>query len=164
MVIAAYSLLFALSLIMPVGYFWSAQRRRNEVWLCSLYVCICVVNLGYLLLSLSKTVAFAGSVLNIKPVLAVIDGEILMLGKARGSKQGNNLLVQEIQKAGGADFGKPVLLGYTGITDVLLQKYRTDSAALWQDHRDDLPCTIVGSVVGTHAGPGAVAVAFFSAE
>ena len=59
MVIAAYSLLFALSLIMPVGYFWSAQRRRNEVWLCSLYVCICIVNLGYLLLSLSKTVAFA---------------------------------------------------------------------------------------------------------
>lgn len=58
----------------------------------------------------SKTVAFAGSVLNIKPVLSVIDGEISLLGKARGSKMGNNLLVQEIDKAGGIDFEKPLLL------------------------------------------------------
>ena len=42
---------------------------------------------------ISKTVAFAGELLNIKPVLSVVDGEITMLGKARGSKQGNNLLV-----------------------------------------------------------------------
>ena len=46
-----------------------------------------------------------------------------MLGKARGSKMGNNLLVQEIEKAGGVDFDKPVLLGYTGISDALLLKY-----------------------------------------
>lgn len=63
----------------------------------------------------SKAVAFAGGVLNIKPVLSVIDGEINMLGKARGSKMGNNLLVQEIEKAGGVDFSKPVLLGYSGL-------------------------------------------------
>ena len=49
---------------------------------------------------ISKTVAFAGAVLNIKPVVSVTDGEIQMLGKARGSKMGNNLLVQEIEKAG----------------------------------------------------------------
>ena len=39
---------------------------------------------------ISKTVAFAGTVLNIKPVVSVIDGEIGMQGKARGSKMGNN--------------------------------------------------------------------------
>ena len=64
---------------------------------------------------ISKTVALAGTVLNIKPVLSVVDGEIKMLGKARGSKMGNNLLVREIQKAGGVDFEKPVLLGYSGL-------------------------------------------------
>lgn len=64
---------------------------------------------------ISKAVAFAGGVLNIKPVLSVIDGEINMLGKARGSKMGNNLLVQEIDKAGGIDFTKPVLLGYANV-------------------------------------------------
>lgn len=109
----------------------------------------------------SKTVAFAGAVLNIKPVLSVIDGDINMLGKARGSKQGNNLLVQEIEKAGGVDFTKPVLLGYSGLSDALLLKYIEDSKSLWENGLEDVRYTTIGSVIGTHAGPGAVAVAFF---
>lgn len=109
----------------------------------------------------SKTVAFAGTVLNIKPVLSVIGGEINMLGKARGSKMGNNLLVQEIDKAGGIDFSKPVLLGYSGISDALLQKYIADSRYIWEGNLPQVRYTTVGSVIGTHAGPGAVVVAFF---
>ena len=110
---------------------------------------------------ISKTVAFAGGVLNIKPVLSVIDGEIGMLGKARGSKMGNNLLVQEIDKAGGIDFSKPVLLGYSGISDALLLKYIEDSRHIWEGNLEEVRYTTVGSVIGTHAGPGAVVVAFF---
>ena len=110
---------------------------------------------------ISKSVAFAGSLLNIKPVLAIENGEIQMLGKARGSKQGNNLLVQQIESAGGVDFSRPVLLGYTGLSDALLQKYIQDSKHLWEDGTDSLRTTAIGSVIGTHAGPGAVAVAFF---
>ena len=109
----------------------------------------------------SKTVAFAGTVLNIKPVLSVVDGEINMLGKARGSKMGNNLLVQEIDKAGGIDFSKPVLLGYSGISDALLQKYIEDSRYIWEGNLKEVRYTTVGSVIGTHAGPGAVVVALF---
>jgi len=110
---------------------------------------------------ISKTVAFAGTVLNIKPVLSVIEGEINMLGKARGSKMGNNLLVQEIDKAGGIDFSKPVLLGYSGISDALLLKYIEDSRHIWEGNLPQVRYTTVGSVIGTHAGPGAVVVAFF---
>lgn len=110
---------------------------------------------------ISKTVAFAGAVLNIKPVLSVIHGEINMLGKARGSKMGNNLLVQEIDKAGGIDFAKPVLLGYSGISDALLLKYIEDSRPIWEGNLEELRYTTVGSVIGTHSGPGAVVVAFF---
>ncbi len=111
---------------------------------------------------ISKTVAFAGTVLNIKPVISVIDGEIRMLGKARGSKMGNNLLVQEIEKAGGIDFTKPALLGYTGLSDALLLKYIEDSRYIWQEHLETMEYTSVGSVIGTHIGPGAIAVAFFA--
>lgn len=111
---------------------------------------------------ISKTVAIAGGILSIKPVLAIRDGEIVVLGKARGSKQGNNLLVSEIEKAGGVDFDKPVMLGYTGLSDALLEKYVMDSGALWDGHGDCIRSTIIGSVIGTHAGPGAIAVAFFS--
>jgi len=110
---------------------------------------------------ISSAVAVAGGILSIKPVAAVKDGKIVMLGKARGSRQGNNLLVQEIQKAGGVDFDRPVLLGYTGLSDVLLKKYIEDSKALWENGVEQLEYVSIGSVVGTHAGPGAVAVAFF---
>ena len=110
---------------------------------------------------ISKTVAFAGGLLSIKPVAAIQDGEIALLGKARGSKQGNNLLFGEIQKAGGIDFSKPLMLGYTGLSDALLEKYVLDSGALWDGHGDCIRSTVIGSVIGTHAGPGAIAVAFF---
>ena len=110
---------------------------------------------------LSKTAAIAGGILNIKPVLAIDDGEIKILGKARGSKQGNNFLVSEIEKAGGVDFERPVLLGYTGLSNALLVKYIEDSKKLWEDNRAALNSTVIGSVIGTHAGPGAIAVAFF---
>lgn len=113
---------------------------------------------------ISKTVAFAGSVLNIKPTLSLIDGEISVLGKARGSKAGNNLLIQEISKSGGIDFEKPVLLGYTGLSDALLLKYIQDSKDLWQEHLQVPDYTTIGSVIGTHAGPGAIGVGFFKKQ
>ena len=110
---------------------------------------------------ISRTVAVAGGLLSIKPVLSISAGQIAMLGKARGSKQGNNLLAQEIGKAGGVDFEKPLLLGYTGLSDAVLQKYIEDSRALWEPLGSRPRYTCIGPVVGTHAGPGAVAVAFF---
>ncbi|MBP0963010.1 MAG: DegV family protein [Oscillospiraceae bacterium] len=110
---------------------------------------------------ISKTSAAVGGVLNIKPVVSIDKGVINILGKARGSKMGNNLLVEEINKVGGINFSKPVLLGYTGISDALLHKYVEDSKHIWEGNLDELRYEIIGSVIGTHAGPGAVAVAFF---
>ena len=110
---------------------------------------------------ISKTVAFAGGMLNIKPVVTVQDGAVALIGKARGSRNGNNLLVEKIREAGGVDFERPVLLGYTGLSSALLEKYVDDSKALWADHVDKLNGCLLCSVIGTHAGPGAVAVAFF---
>ena len=110
---------------------------------------------------LSKTAAFAGSLLNIKPVVSVEDGEINILGKARGSKQGNNFLIKEIEKAGGVDFSMPLLLGYTGHDPYMLEKYKEDSRFIWEGNVENIRETCIGSVIGTHVGPGAVAVAFF---
>ena len=110
---------------------------------------------------ISNTVAFAGGMLNIKPVVTIQDGAVALIGKARGSRNGNNLLVEKIREAGGVDFERPVLLGYTGLSSALLEKYVDDSKALWADHVDKLDGCLLCSVIGTHAGPGAVAVAFF---
>ena len=110
---------------------------------------------------ISPSIAMVGGLLSIKPVVTVQDGEVVLLGKARGSRNGNNLLVQTIEKSGGVDFTRPYRLGYTGLDDGLLQKYVSDSAQLWKGHTDELPVSTVGGAIGTHVGPGAVAVAFF---
>ncbi len=59
MIVTLYGIIFALSLLLPVGYYLFVRKKQNEHWLFVLYLSVCVVNLGYLLLSLSKTVAFA---------------------------------------------------------------------------------------------------------
>lgn len=111
---------------------------------------------------ISKTAAFLGGALSVKPVVTVAEGEVVMLGKARGSRNGNNFLIHEIEKAGGVDFTRPYRLGYTGLDDTLLQKYIHDSERLWKENADSLPVSSIGATIGTHVGPGAIAVAFFA--
>ena len=110
---------------------------------------------------ISKTVAFAGGLLSLKPLINMKDGVLGMKGKARGSKQGNSLVMKEIEAAGGVDFDKPYLLGYTGLSDELLKKFVSDSASIWEQGEAPVRTVPLCSVVGTHAGPGAVVVAFF---
>lgn len=113
---------------------------------------------------ISRTAALAGTLLSIKPVIAIQGGEVVVLGKARGSKQGDNLLVEKIRQAGGIDFEKPYVLGYTGLSDAVLQKYIADHEELWKDSVDALEVSSVGCAIGTHIGPGAIGVAFFAAQ
>ena len=113
---------------------------------------------------ISSGAAFLGNVLSIKPVIAIADGEVSFLGKARGSKQGNNFLIQQVQAYGGIDYSLPVLLGYTGYSTVLMDKYIKDSKELWEGKILIPPVVQVGATIGTHIGPGGIAVAFFSEE
>ena len=110
---------------------------------------------------ISSTVALAGTLLSIKPVIGLDDGAVAMIGKARGSKQGNNLLRLLIEQCGGINFDMPFCLAYSGLSDAMLKKYITDSAELWQGKTEHLPIATVGCAIGAHAGPGAIAVAFF---
>ena len=111
---------------------------------------------------ISRAAAVAGSLLSIKPVIAIQGGEVAILGKARGSRQGNNLLAEQIRLTGGIDFSRPYVLGYTGLSDMLLQKYIADNEVLWKDHVEALDAVSVGGTIGTHTGSGAIGAAFFS--
>ena len=110
-----------------------------------------------------KSVGAIGELLSIKPVVGVEDGEVVMLGKARGSKNGRNQLHQQVEKHG-IDFTMPVLLGYTGLSQKLLKKYLDDNRVIWEGKvaEEELPITSVGATIGTHVGPGAIALAFFA--
>lgn len=110
---------------------------------------------------ISSTVALAGNLLSIKPVIAIENGEVSLVGKARGSKKGNNLLRELVVNSGGINFNKPFALAYSGLSDHLLLKYIEDSKELYQNKTDNLPISTVGCTIGTHVGPGAIALAFF---
>lgn len=111
---------------------------------------------------ISAAAAIAGEMLSIKPVVSVIKGEVKLVGKAIGSKKGNNLLNQLIEKCGGIDFERPYTLGYSGLSDDYLKKYLHDSEKLWKGNTDSVPSYLIGSTIGTHVGPNAIAVAFFA--
>ena len=110
---------------------------------------------------LSPTVAFVGGMLNLKPIITLDAGVIDTVGKARGTKAAFSMLTKACEDHGGVDFDMPVLLGYTGNDDSQLRKYMEANAQLWDANT---PTSIVGSTIGVHAGPGAVALSFFSKE
>lgn len=111
---------------------------------------------------ISTAAAIAGGLLAIKPVIAVQGGEVVVLGKARGSKQGNNLLAEEIARANGINYDMPFTLAYAGLTDVIIQKYIDDHENLWKGIVDRPVPASVGGAIGTHIGPGAIGIAFFA--
>lgn len=108
---------------------------------------------------LSKVAGIAGGLLNIKPVITLENGEIIVAGKARGTKQANAMMNKGVAGVGGVDTTKPMLFGFTGLSDDLLQKYLSESTAVYGDAQ--LDSTLISGAIGTHVGPGAYAVAFF---
>lgn len=57
--IIAYSIIFTFSLLLPICYYLFVRKTQKEPWLLVLFISVCVVNLGYLLLAISKTLEFA---------------------------------------------------------------------------------------------------------
>lgn len=110
---------------------------------------------------INAAVAGVGALLSIKPVIAIVDGEVSFLGMARGSKNGNNKLVELVKKESGINFDKPLSLAYTGHSKEMLEKYIEDSKSLYEAFDGELPISSVGCAIGTHIGPGAIALSYF---
>lgn len=120
---------------------------------------------------ISGAAAAIGGLLSIKPVVGVVDGDVVVLGKARGSKASRNMVFEEIEKAGGVDLTRPIWVAYSGLSDKTARKYIAGSLAIATEKglisspdEIEMPLTLVGAVIGTHVGPGGVAFAFFARE
>lgn len=110
---------------------------------------------------ISSAAAFAGNLLMIKPVITIDGGVVKVIGKARGSKNGHNMLMEFVKKTGGIDVEKPTCLAYSGLSNENLMKYVEDSKALYEGYEDRLQFAIAGAAIGTYTGPGAIAFAYF---
>ena len=111
---------------------------------------------------ISAATALAGSLLNIKPIIAVEDGLVTMKSKARGAKQALNLLRELIPSYGQVQFDKPYAFTYSGLSEESAKKFAADNADLWPDTPETLGIHSVGCSIGTHVGPGAVGIAYFA--
>lgn len=133
------------------------EVRRNQIRVLALLDTLEYVKKGG---RLGTAAAAFGTLLSIKPVLTVENGKIKILGKARGSRNGNNFLNKEIV-ATGIESRLPVAVAYSGLDHTKLDHYIEDSRPIWEGVIDSLPVSQLGSTIGTHAGPGTIVVAYF---
>ena len=104
--------------------------------------------------------AIIGNIFHIKPVVLVDNSKVEVIGKARGSSNARLLLRQKIEKFGGINFDYPEEIGYSGLSDSLIKRYIKDNTDLLKD-KENQKYYLIGSTIGTHAGPGAIALAAF---
>ncbi len=110
---------------------------------------------------LSATSAVLGTMLNIHPLVTVQDGLVQSVGKARGRK-GMMEGLRKLTVAEGIDLSYPVLFGHADAAENL-EKYQAAS----QDLVAGAPAQLygeIGAVVGTHAGPGIIGIAYIRAK
>ena len=137
----------------------AVEEAKKRVHVISVFATLEYLKLGG---RISAAAAMAGSILSIKPVITIRKGVVEVIGKARGSKKANNMLVEFIEQVGGVDYNMPYCLGFTGFSEEVLLKYVDDNAARYKEAIKNITIVPVGATVGTYAGPGAVALAFFN--
>ena len=136
------------------------ERARSRVHMLALLDTLEYLRRGG---RIGSAAAAAGALLALKPVITMTDGEVELLGKARGSKNARNLLVELVGEHP-IDFAMHFSLACTAGGEAMLKKYVRDSSDLWEGVVDALPICSVGATIGTHVGPGAIAVAYFERE
>ncbi len=132
------------------------EKEKHDLRLCALLDTLTYLKKGG---RIHAATALAGELLGVKPFVTVEQGEVKLSGKARGMKKGNRMINDYIAMHGEVDSTRPIALAYSGLSDQRLRDYLADSEDLWRDKSYSL--TTVGCVIGTHAGPNAVAVAYF---
>lgn len=106
---------------------------------------------------ISLSASVLGSILNIKPILNMKDGKLELIDKARGIKKAISNVFDMIEQNNWSLEGKIVGINHTIAPEnaALLEEYLLKEYKVKEIIRGE-----VGSVVATHAGPGAVAMYF----
>lgn len=118
-----------------------------------------VENLSYLAAGgrLSKSSAFIGGLLSIKPILHVEDGKLIPLEKIRGRKKAINRIIELMSERGGDFSNKTVGLSHGDDLEFAKEVQNMIEEKL---HPKSFEITMVGSSIGAHAGPGTIAIFF----
>ncbi len=121
---------------------------------------ICVVDtLTYLERGgrIGKARALLGSLLNVKPILQLKDGEVVPLGRARGRPQALNRLVELLERDG--KVSRLAIMHGAARADA--EQLRERVASTYPGV--DIQLTEIGAVLGTHTGPGVIGFTYLVA-
>jgi len=105
----------------------------------------------------SKASAFLGGLLSIKPILNVEDGKLVPIEKSRGRKKALNRMLDLMQERGGSFSNKIV-----GISHSDDAAFANEAKASIQERFSPqaVQITMIGSAIGSHVGPGTIAIFF----
>ena len=109
------------------------------------------------------SVAFAGAKLDVKPMLDIsLDGNLSLTGVARGRKKGIRQLAEFYRKnAAETNRGGKVVIGSSDcpkdVERLKAELYKVDESLLFLE-------TSIGPVIGSHVGPGMIAIAFMGID
>lgn len=108
----------------------------------------------------SASTAAVGSLLNIKPVLSVdSNGAVAAIGKVKGKKKALKYLVS-LAKENAVDIENEVLYIMHG--DAIEEAEALKEMILEELNFKEVKIQYIGTVIGTHGGPGAIATVFFA--
>ena len=107
--------------------------------------------------------AMAGQLLNIKPILTITDGEVIPLKRVRGARKAFLEFGREFEKSAGPD-GPRLKVGIAHAEAPEREQALRDLVRRTRPHAQLEIATMLGPVVGTHAGPGTVGFFWFRDE
>ena len=106
---------------------------------------------------LSKASATVGTLLNMKPIVSIVDGKVESIGKARGRAKAFEKILEEIHKSP-INYNHPIILGHSNDKPLLEQfkKFLIENDIdISYSYESE-----IGVVVGIHAGPSAVGLSY----
>jgi DegV family protein with EDD domain len=109
----------------------------------------------------SKASAFVGGLLNIKPLLNVENGKLVPIEKLRGKKKLLRRIV-ELMKERGEGFENQVV----GISNADDEETANEMKAMiiQEFNPKEVVITSIGAAIGSHVGPGALAIFFLNKQ
>ncbi len=109
---------------------------------------------------IGKARAFAGSLMNVKPILGIVEGEVVPVKRVRGNRRAFQEFVDALE-TGTRD--EPGL--HVGIAHAAAPERAVEIEKLVRDRRPQAQLeavTELGGVIGTHTGPGTAALFWFA--
>ena len=116
--------------------------------------------LAYRVDRVSKAAAIFGTLLSVKPVLHVDDnGKLVAISKVRGRRQSLEALAKAMEDTKGQWENDLVYISQAGaMEDAEFLK----SLVLKNNPKAEVIITDIGPVIGSHSGPGTIALFFFA--